>query len=395
MKIMYLLLGFLLLGFIGCESKQNSSLENPVIDVRTALQKETLISLKSDVERIEYIPLETTDSCLISNLLSLQISKDFLFMYNGKSKQVFQFDRKGKFVRQVSRWGNGPGEYGQVGDLAIDNERGELYIIQYGGSALVYSFDGNFLRSDSITQQAGGMHMFPDGKQALKGLVMTPIQQAPWAGALKTKNGSLQAAKSLYPKDLKPDVCYMKEICFSPSSEGVLFFTSCNDTVFRITDLGIEQAFVLKRKNEPDYYVGIADINRLRDNTVENDGTIGVYDLFESLHYVYLRLYKGDGLYLQQYNKETGELKSHRVPDVYAECSEAIPGNNVIGIDNDIDGGVPFCPEYTSADGTRAQVASAYIVSLLRNKGYLKEAPAALEIDEDSNPVILLYTFKK
>lgn len=53
-------------------------------------------------------------------------------MYNGKTGQILQFDRKGKFVRQVSRRGNGPGEYGIISDLVVDDQRKELSIFQYG-----------------------------------------------------------------------------------------------------------------------------------------------------------------------------------------------------------------------------------------------------------------------
>lgn len=395
MKKNLFLLGSLLLTIIACQSVQRSQSENPVVNVRTALQNENPISLKNDVESIEYIPLEANDSCLISNLLNLQVSDDYLFMYNGKSGQILQFDRKGKFIRQIGREGNGPEEYGMVSELAVDNTRKELSVFQYGAPTLIYSFGGTFLRNDTTMLQSSGMYVFNDGSAALKGLVMTPIQQAPWAGALKSASGVLQSVKSLYPNSIDENVRYMKEICFSPSSEGVLLFTACNDTAFRITNLGIEPACVLKRENSQDYYAGVADINRLRDNTVESDETIGVYDLFESPNYFYFRLYKGDGIYLQQYNKSTGELKSHRVPNDYVECSEAIPGNNVMGIDNDIDGGVPFWPEYACADGSRAQVVSAYLLSSLRNRGYLKTAPTVLNVDDDSNPVIIIYTFKK
>lgn len=393
MKIEKILLSCFAFGLVACQSGQQIS-ETPAIGVRTAIQQENPISLKNDVQSIEYIPLETNDSCLVSNALNLQVSADFLFMYNGKTGQVLQFDRKGKFVRPVGRQGNGPGEYNLVSYLAANNKQKELTICQYGSPALVYSFDGTFLRSDSSLQAAGGLYDFPNGNQALQGLVMSPIDQAPWAGALKNTDGSLKATKSLYPETIQREKRFMKEISFSPSPTGVLLFTACNDTVFRITPTTIEPACVLKRENTPEYYAGIADITRLGDNTVETDEAIGVYDLFESPHYVYIRLYKGDGVYIQQYNKETGELKSHRIPDDYLQCSDAIPGSNVIGLENDLDGGLPFWPEYACYDGTRAQIASSYHISTLREKGYLKEAPADLNIGEDDNPVIILYTFK-
>ena len=78
----------------------------------------------------------------------------------------------------------------------------------------------------------------------------------------------------------------MKEICFSPSDERVLVFTACNDTVSAISNNGIEPAYVLKRENPVEYYMDIANINKFGDKTVETDQVIGLYDLFESSHYL-------------------------------------------------------------------------------------------------------------
>lgn len=108
-----------------------------------------------------------------------------------------------------------------------------------------------------------------------------------------------------------------------------------------------------------------------------------------------MRLYKGDAIFIQRFDKKTGELKSQRIPDDYLECSAAIPGGNVIGMDNDIDGGIPFWPEYVMADGGRAQVVNADILLALREKGYLKQAPDILNIGDEANPVVILYTFKR
>ena len=366
-----LLNGLWLLGLVACQPKSSSLSECPIVNVRSALQKETPISMKEDVVSIQYIPLETTDSCLISNLLNLQVTTDYMFMYNGKTEEVLQFDRKGKFIRRVGRQGNGPGEYSMISELAVDDSNKELSIFQYGGDALVYSYDGTFLRNDTTVKQAGGMYVFADGKRALKGLVMKPFEQAPWAGALQQADGLLLKSKSLFPQGLSQDVCFMKEICLSPSTD------------------------VLKRENPTEYYMDIANINKFRDNTVETDQIIGVYDLFESPHYLYLRLYKGDAIFIQRFDKKTGELKSQRIPDDYLECSAAIPGGNVIGMDNDIDGGIPFWPEYVMADGGRAQVVNADILLALREKGYLKQAPDVLNIGDEANPVVILYTFKR
>lgn len=103
-----LLNGLWLLGLVACQPKSSSLSECPIVNVRSALQKETPISMKEDVVSIQYIPLETTDSCLISNLLNLQVTTDYMFMYNGKTEEVLQFDRRvssyvGSAAREMGR----------------------------------------------------------------------------------------------------------------------------------------------------------------------------------------------------------------------------------------------------------------------------------------------------
>ena len=46
------------------------------------------------------------------------------------------------------------------------------------------------------------MYVYADGKRALKGLVMKPFEQAPWAGALQQADGLLLKSKSLFPQGI-------------------------------------------------------------------------------------------------------------------------------------------------------------------------------------------------
>lgn len=69
--------------------------------------------------------METNDQCLISNAFTVEMdkNKEYMFIYNGKTDQVFQFDKSGKFIRELGRQGNGPGEHNVVLSLAIDDEK--------------------------------------------------------------------------------------------------------------------------------------------------------------------------------------------------------------------------------------------------------------------------------
>lgn len=82
-----------------CQSEEKQTGETYVIPVRSLLKESNEISLKDDIEKIRYIPLETNDQCLISNAFTVEMdkNKEYMFIYNGKTDQVFQFDKSGKF----------------------------------------------------------------------------------------------------------------------------------------------------------------------------------------------------------------------------------------------------------------------------------------------------------
>jgi len=395
-KIFYFFfLSLTLLFTNSCQKRSQVDSGIITLDIRNALQhSEKVISLQEDIKNVEYIPLETNDSCLISNILDMQISKDYIFIYNGKTSDILQFNKKGKFIRKIGHEGNGPEEYNMITELSIDDIQKKLFIFQYSGPILAYSFNGNFLYSDT-TKNAGGMYIFADGEKALKGLTMNPVQKAPWAGALTNSRGKLIMNKSLYPISGNKNVLYMKEICFSPFKNEVLLFTSCNDTIFRINPSKIQPAFILKRSNDTNYYNAVADITKMNDPILNNSNTIEIYDMFETYRYLYIRLYKGDKNYIQRYNKEKCNLESYCIPNVFMECSEAVPGNNVLGIENKIANGIPFWPEFYACNGSRAQIISSYAISALQEKGYLHDIPSRLNLRENENPIIIIYTFKK
>lgn len=170
----------------GCQN-QPSARHLWVADVREAIRTETPVSLKEDVASVSYVPLETTDSCLISNVSNLVMDDEFIFVENGKTQQIFLFTREGKFVRQLGRAGNGPGEYAPyaIESMTLDSSRREIYLNARQLPAWVYSYDGTFLRRDTLVSQAVGYRFFLDREHVvLGGAPVTPFAQSPWLVAL-------------------------------------------------------------------------------------------------------------------------------------------------------------------------------------------------------------------
>ena len=97
-----LLNGLWLLGLVACQPKSSSLSECPIVNVRSALQEETPISMKEDVVSIQYIPLETKDDFICQGLV-LAIGKDIILARNRiRDGDIFIYDRKtGKGLKKI------------------------------------------------------------------------------------------------------------------------------------------------------------------------------------------------------------------------------------------------------------------------------------------------------
>ena len=69
-----------------------------------------------------------------------------IFISDGN--KLLQFDRSGKFIRQIGSQGRGPGQYTQIADFCIDENKRNIYIIG-GRFVLQFDFDGEFKGSSN------------------------------------------------------------------------------------------------------------------------------------------------------------------------------------------------------------------------------------------------------
>ena len=97
------------------------------------------------VDNVEFIPLETTDECLIGDacIVSSITQKDiFVFDY----EKCYRFDRNGKFLNAIGAKGNGPGEYTRPMRAIVDTLNQWVYFPDHWtGRLLKYDYSGNFL----------------------------------------------------------------------------------------------------------------------------------------------------------------------------------------------------------------------------------------------------------
>ena len=130
-KILSLILLFLSVSVFGQKipvMQKKSTGKEIHIDVYSAFQKKApMLKASQFVEDIEFVPLETTDDCILDEFINkIVVTKDYIFAHDYNS--CYRFDRKGKFLNKIGAKGNGPGEYTKAMSISIDTINKWVYM---------------------------------------------------------------------------------------------------------------------------------------------------------------------------------------------------------------------------------------------------------------------------
>lgn len=132
------------LTFGSCQSKSEELEKGRIIHVDIEPQE---VAVEDLFDRIEVVPLETTDSALLVFIDRARVDKNEIFLNDRRTMKVYRFDDKGRFKNTIGRIGQGPGEYAQAYDFDVDPYSGNVFIITPYGDVNEYDRNGNYLQS--------------------------------------------------------------------------------------------------------------------------------------------------------------------------------------------------------------------------------------------------------
>ncbi|MBI9063116.1 MAG: 6-bladed beta-propeller [Marinilabiliaceae bacterium] len=145
MKV-YLLICVICFLLYACSS--NDVIKCEIISVETSNIKQKLI-LESD----EFILLETNDNSVIGSIDKIICYNNNIYILDREiTKSVFIFDHSGRFISKISKVGNGPGEYIMPDDFMIDEDTGEIWILDMDQNKIICYSGSDFkeeLKTDS------------------------------------------------------------------------------------------------------------------------------------------------------------------------------------------------------------------------------------------------------
>ena len=173
MRKYYFLVLFIVVGLScgGDIKKHNLTADTFIFINRDEINIEVMEKASSYIESVQYIPLETNNKNIIGNVSKIILSSNYIYIHDSQTNNIYQFDYKGKFVRNIGTTGNGPNEYVRISTFSVNSETGNLAIYcEIKQSIIEFTSEGlpiserklGFVCSDFIHYEDG--YMFYGGR---------------------------------------------------------------------------------------------------------------------------------------------------------------------------------------------------------------------------------------
>ncbi|MCD7849475.1 MAG: 6-bladed beta-propeller [Parabacteroides sp.] len=138
-----------LFALVGCDGDKQAVDDLISVDVTANYPKKELVL--QDFMDVEYIPLETNDEFVCGNYVRA-VGRHYIIVTNRDNDgNIYIFDRSGKALRKINRKGQGGEEYSRSSRIVLDENNDEIFINDmYAKQVLVYDLEGNFRRKLSL-----------------------------------------------------------------------------------------------------------------------------------------------------------------------------------------------------------------------------------------------------
>lgn len=335
------------------------------------------IMLNELASDIRYVPLETTDDCLMNN-------EFYIMQYTGEdiiTSGIFHFDKNGKFLNKIGSKGQGPEEYLQ-GLFAFGDWKNKLLYVQNWTTLTCYGFDGTFVRSVPTPQlNMGAAGLFDENHI----LYSNDIYYADKANPIQlymvdSQNGKTVSKWRGHLEENKKYGMILTSRDFMYNYDNSLFYKpALENVIFKILSLKKRQLVYKFDCSGKDIDVSADEVDPKKRFQF-----LSVYWAKETAQYLFVNYGMKNISRLGIYDKEKKTFTNVTIKDNLA-------------------GGYDIHPAWTSDDNHLLMIY--YAGGLLQDKekrystGLLPERKKELDellknIKEDDNPVVILVTLK-
>lgn len=369
-------LGLFLMLLFACTSRHENEIQTLSVDLHSSA-----VSFEDLFSKIEIIPLETSDSCLLVDVEKIVQVDSLLYIFDSRRPALYVFDEKGAFVKQISQWGSGPGDHLLISDFMVDKKQQTIGLLSPNGHLGMYDLGGEFIKQDVLPAKPNYFAVASLGSD--KWVFWSCVREDE-DGITVVGKDSLNTVSGFWRNDRILDMGNLNP--FYEYNENVYFATAYQNIVYRLTEKGVHPVYCWDFGKEGiddemlQKYRLIENEGKRNDELIEDlsDGTLPFCMKFhrENDIYYYVSLQKGLGTANKNinvfYRKQDGSTF------VFEKLAEKLSINPLLFTEDYIVSKLNF-DDYT------------YLRPFLSEQDYSK----LLSRKEDDNPCLIKYYFRK
>ena len=138
-----------MLFFFCCKQKTQFDINLAVFE-QEKIKKTEIIKFDNTeyIDSCQFIQLETTEKSLFGEITQLETFEEKFYIYDRQTKKIKVFDHTGKFLNDIGKLGQGPGEYINISFFFLNPKEKKIGLYDPSKSAIhEYTLIGNFLRT--------------------------------------------------------------------------------------------------------------------------------------------------------------------------------------------------------------------------------------------------------
>jgi hypothetical protein len=129
---------FAALCFCFC-SRQRADISDNVISLSVNMDSQDKVSVFDLFKKIEIIPLETTDTSLLSSISKIEYYDNRYYILDRDLSKIFCYDTYGNYICNIGKRGNGPEDYFSAEDFLIDKNKKCMVLLSTIGQLYFYN----------------------------------------------------------------------------------------------------------------------------------------------------------------------------------------------------------------------------------------------------------------
>jgi hypothetical protein len=358
------------------------------IDIKNG--RHNTLSLKVSIDSVFYVPLETNDNCLIGKIDNIyQDEKNIIIADNRFAKEVFVFDRKGKFLSKISDLGDGPKQYKSITATAVNFESHEIRILdRISNKILTFDFHGNLIKADPLPLLFTEMAFTGRGSEMIlsnSGELNSHIKEIESYNLIKIANNKVLGKSFPFDRN-KSGAGYsfqnVKNLAFS--DKKIYYSPKLSDFIYQVSSDSISAKFHLNFNGKGFTKKDRENLNDITYKKRMNENEFFMFngDFAVNSEYVYLKILNKQAFFACLYNKK--HRLSMSFADIMADHDRVVLFNfPYTGYKNFFVSPLLATQIFKTRTDLKKFKKSAEIVSLYN------------KVKADDNPVLMFYSFKQ